>query len=130
MKAIASGQLSLEHEEKEKELLSIGEALGLRGPQIDKLHAQATSEMSKKATAGALEGLKDMSLTVVDGDFPRDVLASKNLAIRRVPDARPPQQCEDLRRENQTRHRQETRRAVAGRGRLVAFGTGTKGHRE
>ena len=35
--------------------------------------------MSKRATAGALEGLKEMSLTVVDGDFPRDVLASKNL---------------------------------------------------
>lgn len=79
LKAVASGQLSLEHEEKEKELLSIGEALGLRGSQIDKLHADATAEMSKKATAGALEGLKEMSLTVVDGDFPRDVLAGKNL---------------------------------------------------
>ena len=79
LKAVASGALSLEHEEKEKELLSIGEALGLRGKEIDRLHAQATSEMSRTATAGALEGLKEMSLTVVDGDFPRDVLAGKNL---------------------------------------------------
>ena len=81
LKAVASGELSLEHEEKEKELLSIGEALGLRGGEIDKLHAEATSEMSAKATAGALEGLKEMAITVVDGDFPRDVLAGKNLTF-------------------------------------------------
>ena len=79
LKAIDSGQLSLEHEEKEKELLAIGERLALRGAAIDKLHAQVTSEMSEQATAGALESLKEMSITVVDGDFPRDVLAEKNL---------------------------------------------------
>ncbi len=79
LKAATTGELSLEHEEKEKELLMIGEALGLRGEQIDSLHALATSEMSKKAIEGALVGLKDLSLTVVDGDFPRDVLATKNL---------------------------------------------------
>ena len=79
LKAVGTGELSLEHEEREKELLSIGEALGLRGEAIDKLHTVATSKMSQKATAGALDGLEEMSITVVDGDFPRDVLASKNL---------------------------------------------------
>jgi len=87
LKAVSSGQLSLEHEEKEKELLAIGERLGLRGGEIDKLHADATRGMAEQATAGALEGLKSMSMTVVDGDFPRDVLAAKNLrfAAYRMP---------------------------------------------
>jgi len=77
--AISTGKLSLAHEEKEKDLLAIGERLGLRGPEIDKLHHDALKESRDKATAGALEDLKPMTLTIVDGDFPREVLARKNL---------------------------------------------------
>ena len=79
--AVATGELSLKHEEQEKDLLAIGERLGLRGNDIDKLHHEALTETRDKATAGALADLKSMSLTVVDGDFPREVLARKNLTF-------------------------------------------------
>ncbi len=79
--AVESGELSLPHEEREKELLAIGESLGLRGKEIDTLHAAALTKESAKVVAGGLKNLKEMSLTVVDGDFPREVLASRNLAF-------------------------------------------------
>ena len=60
-------------------MLSIGERLGLRGADIDKLHHDALADMREQATTGALEDLDSMTLTVVDGDFPREVLARKNL---------------------------------------------------
>ncbi len=77
--AVSTGKLSLDHEEKEKDLLAIGERLGLRGADIDKLHHEALEDTRNKATAGALADLKSLTLTVVDGDFPREVLARKNL---------------------------------------------------
>lgn len=77
--AVSSGKLSLDHEEAEKNLLSIGERLGMRGPEIDKLHEDHLFKQREKAVASALIDLKSMSLTVVDGDFPREVLARKNL---------------------------------------------------
>jgi hypothetical protein len=79
LKAVATGQLTLAHEEKEKELLAIGEALGLRGGEIDKLHEESLKEEGRKAVADSLEGVKRMTLTVLDGDFPREVLARKDL---------------------------------------------------
>ncbi len=79
--AIASGNLSLEHEEMEKEFLRIGEHFGLRGPEIDKSNADALTEMADKATKSALKDLKSMTLTVLDGDFPREVLSSRNLTF-------------------------------------------------
>jgi hypothetical protein len=81
LKAVATGQLTLAHEEKEKELLAIGEALGLRGGEIDKLHEESLAEEGRKAVADSLEGVKKMTLTVIDGDFPREVLARKNLTF-------------------------------------------------
>ena len=48
LKAIAAGRLSLPHEEQEKELLRIGERLGLRGGEIDKLHDAALTESASK----------------------------------------------------------------------------------
>ena len=77
--AVASDKLSLPHEEREKDLLAIGERLGLRGKEIDTLHETALSKEREKTIAGALQDVKDMTLTVVDGDFPREVLARKNL---------------------------------------------------
>lgn len=79
--AVASGQLSLAQEEEEKELLRISEQLGLRGPDVDQLNADALKESRDKTVAEALEQLKEMTLTVVDGSFPRDVLAQENLTF-------------------------------------------------
>ena len=79
--AVADGTLSLGHEEQEKELLNIGEYFGLRGPDIDRKNATALKVDRKKTVASGLELLKSMTLTVVDGDFPREVLAKENLTF-------------------------------------------------
>ncbi len=80
--ATNSGELSLPHEEREKELLRIGERLGLRGVAIDKLHADSLVADRKKVVTDALAGnLEKMTLNVIDGDFPRDVIARKNLTF-------------------------------------------------
>lgn len=74
-----TGRLIHPFEEAEKELLRISERLELRGPEIDRVHAGALAREREKTLARALEDLKTMTLTVVDGDFPRDVLARENL---------------------------------------------------
>jgi hypothetical protein len=79
--AVSSGQLSLPHEEREKELLAIGEHFGLRGSEIDKLNAEALKAEMDKTVTKALGQVKQMTLTVVDGDFPREVLAGQNLTF-------------------------------------------------
>ncbi|MEK6234872.1 MAG: DUF2330 domain-containing protein, partial [Planctomycetales bacterium] len=76
-----SGDLSLPHEESEKELLRIGERLGLRGPKIDELHLASLEKQAEQAVSESFASMKQMTLTVVDGDFPREVLASRNLAF-------------------------------------------------
>ncbi|MCH8921846.1 MAG: hypothetical protein IIA67_01720 [Planctomycetes bacterium] len=79
--AVSSKRLSLPHEEKEKELLRIGERFGLRGAQIDKLNAGSLADERAKTIKQSLENLKGMTLTVIDGDFPREVLAGRNLTF-------------------------------------------------
>ena len=79
--AIATGELSLAHEELEKEYLRIGEHFGLRGPDIDRENNKALSEDAEKATSKSFASLEKMTLTVIDGDFPREVLASRNLTF-------------------------------------------------
>ena len=79
--AVADGTLSLGHEEQEKELLNIGEYFGLRGPAIDRKNATALKSDREKTVVSGLELLKSMTLTVVDGDFPREVLAKENLTF-------------------------------------------------
>ena len=79
--AVSSGQLSHPHEEKEKMLLRIGEALNLRGPAIDKLNEGALAEQREKIVAKSLKDIKGMTLSVIDGNFPREVLANQNLAF-------------------------------------------------
>ena len=79
--SVSSGELSLPHEEDEKELLRIGERFGLRGPAIDKANAEALAEKAQKTTQGAVKELAKMTLTVVDGNFPREVLAKQNLTF-------------------------------------------------
>ena len=79
--AVAGGTLSLPHEEKEKQLLRIGERLGLRGGNIDKQNATALADRRSATVKSSLAAVKGMTLTVVDGDFPREVLASQNLTF-------------------------------------------------
>jgi Uncharacterized protein conserved in bacteria (DUF2330) len=79
--AVSTGQLSHPHEEKEKMLLRIGESLNLRGPQIDKLNEGALADEREKIVRKALKDVKGMTLTVIDGSFPREVLANQNLAF-------------------------------------------------
>ena len=79
--AVAAGQLALRHEEDEKELLRIGEHFGLRGQEIDKQNAKASRAEIDKVVEGSMKDLETMTLTVVDGDFPREVLANQNLTF-------------------------------------------------
>jgi len=79
--AVAEGQLSLAFEEEEKELLRISESFGLRGAEIDSQHAAALDELRDVVTKIALDDVKEMSLTVIDGRFPVPVLAEENLTF-------------------------------------------------
>lgn len=71
--------LSHRHEEEQKELLRIGEHFGLRGKEVDVLIEEVSDEEAEKLTASSLPQLEELTLTVVDGDFPREVLANENL---------------------------------------------------
>lgn len=79
--AVSTGNLSLEHEEEEKELLRIGEYFGLRGQAMDSENSLALADARKTTTGKGLEMLKGMTLTLVDGDFPREVIAKDNLTF-------------------------------------------------
>jgi hypothetical protein len=77
--AVKQGRLSHPYEEDEKMLLRIGESLTLRGPDIDKLNLEVLEQQRTKMVAAASADVKKMALTVVDGDFPREVLGTQNL---------------------------------------------------
>jgi hypothetical protein len=77
--AVREGRLSHSHEEAEKMLLRVGEHFGLRGPEADRLNSEALQQDRTKALTAAVGDIKKMSLTVVDGDFPREVLGGQNL---------------------------------------------------
>ncbi|MEM7456277.1 MAG: DUF2330 domain-containing protein [Planctomycetota bacterium] len=74
----AGEELLLDLESSEKDLVLINERLELRGAEVDNLIVDAMSTRFEKDEA-ALEQLRSMTLTVVDGDFPRAILASQNL---------------------------------------------------
>jgi hypothetical protein len=77
--AARTGQLSLPFEEAEKELLNISESLGLRDGGMDALYAQELRQERELAVDGALDDVKEMHLTVLDGVFDGRVLARQNL---------------------------------------------------
>ena len=79
--AVSTGNLSLELEESEKELLRINEHFGLRGPQIDDLVLKSQQADMDKIADAAIENVSEMTLTLVDGDFPRQVIANQNLGF-------------------------------------------------
>ena len=76
-----TGDLSLRQEEAEKEYLRIGEHFGLRGPTYDQNIAAVSKDDAEKTVASTLESLKSMTMTVIDGDFPREVIARENLTF-------------------------------------------------
>ncbi|MFT3839323.1 MAG: DUF2330 domain-containing protein [Myxococcaceae bacterium] len=79
--ALKTGQLSLDFEEKEKELLRISEAFDVRGPEIDSLH-EAHLEVERDKTARtALGSLEGYTMTVFDGAFPLEYLKEHDLTV-------------------------------------------------
>jgi hypothetical protein len=99
--AVRRRRLSHPFEEQKKALLAIGERLGLRGAQVDRLNRQVLAKAEGKAVKTALRDVKQMTLTVVDGDFRRDVVAKDNLtfAYYRMPKDRNNRKRYDARRE-------------------------------
>ena len=79
--AVKEGRLTHPHEEVEKMLLAVGERLSLRGPEIDKLNEDSLKAERAATVQQGLQELKGMTLSVVDGSFPREVLASRNLTF-------------------------------------------------
>ena len=86
--AVETGALSLEMEEDQKRMLAVNEHFGLRGPEIDQLLIEAHQSQSEKIAERSLDNLNGMTLTLVDGDFPRQVIANQNLRFARY--AMPP----------------------------------------
>ncbi len=81
--AASRRRLTLSHERNEKTLHNINEALGLRGPEIDRLVAKANEDEAERLSLWAKSKLKKMTLTVIEGDFPRDLLRRENLRFER-----------------------------------------------
>lgn len=79
LEAAATGQLAHHHEQLEKDLLAIGEFLDLRGPDIDALHDQALQAERAEIAQAAIRQLNGMTMTVIDGEFDREVVAADNL---------------------------------------------------
>ena len=79
--AIDSSTLSLAFEEQEKVLLRISESFGLRGTEIDALHGTAIATELEQVTAEALAGLSALTLTLIEGRLPVEVLARQNLSF-------------------------------------------------
>jgi hypothetical protein len=80
--AAQSGTLAHSFEEKEKVLLRIGEALFLRGAEVDALHEEALKTERQQTLGRALGAIKNLRLSVFDGDFPREYLRDHNLVFR------------------------------------------------
>lgn len=83
MLAMRKGRLVNKLEEKEKALLNLGEAFGMRGRVIDDLNRAELKKQRDKLGKQALSSLRKMTLTVIDGSFDRKVLAKQNLKFQK-----------------------------------------------
>ena len=79
--AATSGKLLNQDEHLEKELLAIGEELDLRGQHFDDAIGGMLKQQREAVRKAALAGLKDMMINIIDGEFPREVLAKDNLTF-------------------------------------------------
>lgn len=96
--ALRTGELSLPVEELEKDLLRVSESFGLRGEAVDILHAEALRTERDRALDGALDDVKEMTLTVIDGVLPHQLLAAENLGFTAyaMPDGRNTRRAEAI----------------------------------
>lgn len=105
--AARANRLSHPFEEREKDLLRIGERLGLRGPEVDQRIQNQLQEELARGTEGVLEDLKRLTLTVLEGDFPRDIIARENLTFVTYEFAGDP-------KSEQGRHELQAKRVLVG----------------
>jgi hypothetical protein len=83
--AIRKNRLSLNIEKKEKELLNMSEAFGLRGPAINMLHTNSIAEEMDRSTNKALKDLEHMTMTIFSGVLPNEFIKSQNLYFTKIP---------------------------------------------
>ena len=71
----------------------------MRGEGVDGLHSQALEEAKALAVDGALDDVREMHISVIDGVFPGELLASQNLTFStyEMPDERNQPRWEDIR---------------------------------
>ncbi len=84
MLVVRTKELSLPTEEQEKVLLRIGERFGLRGAEIDEQNSQVLTAARQAIVKEALADLKAMTLSVIDGDFSRELLANKTSRLTNI----------------------------------------------
>jgi hypothetical protein len=81
MLALSTGRLSHPFEERHKELVNIAEELGQRGPAVDALIHEALADEMDEALAGMMKDLGRMTLTVIEGDIPRETMAKESFTF-------------------------------------------------
>lgn len=81
LSSIAHQQLSRPHEDHQKELLRINERFNLRAPVIDKMIEELIETLYTGAYAMTEDAFEGLTLTVIEGDFPRETIAAKNLTL-------------------------------------------------
>ena len=81
IRAAMDGRLVHRHETSEKVLLSINEALHMRDETSTLMASAAVEEERRSIYEDTFRRLADMTMTVIDGDFPRDLLAKDNLQV-------------------------------------------------
>jgi len=81
--AAKTQRLASDIEDLEGDLQQIGEALDLRGGKIDEEVRRLLQRRRDRIARVVLRGLDNMTLTVIDGEFPREVLARENLTFAR-----------------------------------------------
>lgn len=78
-----SGDLLSHHELKNKAFDEINRQLGMKGSEADELVGQVAADNIAREVEVHLKKLRSYTLTIVDGEFPRDVIAKKNLTFQR-----------------------------------------------
>ena len=79
--AARRGKLIHAYEERQKELLNIGEELDLRGPEVDAVIHEQIEKWKKEELGEIIKDLEGMTLTVIKGDFPREILRDNDLTF-------------------------------------------------
>lgn len=76
-----AGELTPPWDASEDELVEVGFRLGMTNEHVDALHREAVRASHAEELEERLDDLAEMTLTVLDGDFPRGVLRLKNLTL-------------------------------------------------